>query len=73
MALNLPVCPPSLRRIAHYIKTAQEHSGRDVVVAYWSLLYSLQTGLKLSTKLPEENALLLGIDFWVSYSFSRIH
>lgn len=34
---------------------------RDPVVSYWSRLYGLQTGLKLSTKQPEETALLIGI------------
>lgn len=95
MAANFPECPPSLRPIAHYLKTAQEHGkswirniihflfdvyfdpermtnllfvylfiaildARDIVVAYWSRLHALQTGLKLTTKQPEETALLLG-------------
>lgn len=33
---------------------------RDPVVAYWSRLYALQTGLKLSTKQQDETALLIG-------------
>lgn len=33
---------------------------RDPVVSYWCRLYGLQTGLKLSTKQPEETALLIG-------------
>lgn len=33
---------------------------RDPVVSYWARLYALQTGLKLSTKQPEETQLLLG-------------
>lgn len=60
MAANLPACPVSLKPIAHYLKTAQEHDARDPVVAYWSRLYALQTGLKLSTKQPEETNLLIG-------------
>lgn len=35
--------------------------GRDPVIPYWSRLYALQTGLKLSSKLPEETALFIGM------------
>lgn len=34
---------------------------RDQVIPYWSRLYALQTGLKLSSKLPEETALFIGM------------
>lgn len=34
---------------------------RDPVVAYWCRLYGLQTGLKLSTKQPDETALFIGM------------
>lgn len=60
MAVNLPPCPLNLKPIAHYLKTAQEHDNRDIVVAYWARLYALQTGLKLSSKQAEETALLIG-------------
>lgn len=33
---------------------------RDPIVSYWCRLYGLQTGLKLSTKQPEETALFIG-------------
>lgn len=33
---------------------------RDPVVSYWSRLYALQAGLKLSTKQQDETALLIG-------------
>lgn len=65
MAVNLPPCPASLRPIAHYLKTAQEHDLRDPVVAYWSRLYALQSGLRLSTKQAEETNLLIGIMTWL--------
>lgn len=57
---NLPPCPASLKPIAHFLKCAQEHDTRDPVVAYWARLHAVQTGLKLSSKQPEENALLIG-------------
>lgn len=60
MAANLPPCPASMKAIAHYLKMAQEHDQRDAIVAYWARLYALQTGLKVSTKQPEETALLIG-------------
>lgn len=60
MSSGIPACPDSLKPIAHFLKVAQEHDARDIVVAYWSRIYALQTGLKLSTKKPEETALLIG-------------
>ncbi len=47
MALNLAPCPPSLKPIQHYLKTATEHETRDPVIAYWCRLTALQTGLGL--------------------------
>lgn len=58
--LNFPPCPAALRRISFYLKTAEEHANRDIVVTYWCCLYALQTGLKISTKTSEETSLLIG-------------
>lgn len=60
MAQSFPECPPTLKSIAHYLKTAVEHDARDAVVSYYCRLYALQTGLKLSTHQPPETQLLLG-------------
>jgi vacuolar protein sorting-associated protein VTA1 len=35
MAVQLPLCPASLKTIQHYLKTASEHDQRDPVVSYW--------------------------------------
>lgn len=32
---QFPPCPPSLKSIQHYLKTASEHEGRDPVISYW--------------------------------------
>ncbi|XP_059612564.1 vacuolar protein sorting-associated protein VTA1 homolog [Phlebotomus argentipes] len=58
-------CPPSLKNIAHYLKTALEHDSRDIIVAYWSRLYALQLGLKLSSQKPEETKLFLELMDWL--------
>uniref|UniRef100_A0A1L8DWR8 Putative vacuolar protein n=1 Tax=Nyssomyia neivai TaxID=330878 RepID=A0A1L8DWR8_9DIPT len=58
-------CPPSLKSIAHYLKTAVEHDSRDVIVAYWARLYALQMGLKLSSHLPEETKLFIELMDWL--------
>ena len=47
MPLTLPQCPPSLKTIAHYLKTATEHEQRDPVISYWCRLAALQTGMTL--------------------------
>lgn len=60
MSVTIPECPPSLKSIQHYLKTAAEHDTRDPVVAYWCRLHALQVGLKIATKkTPEETKLLM--------------
>lgn len=63
--MDFPPCPPSLKHIQHFLKIAQEHDARDIVVAYWSRLYALQVGLKSSTHQPDETKLLLAIMDWL--------
>lgn len=73
MSASFPDCPASLKQIAHYLKTAQEHDTRDIVVAYWSRLHALQVGIKLSTKQPDENALLIAIMDWLENTKQKNH
>ncbi|XP_037933642.1 vacuolar protein sorting-associated protein VTA1 homolog [Teleopsis dalmanni] len=63
--MEFPDCPPSLKQIQHFLKIAQEHDARDIIVAYWCRLYALQTGLNLSTQKPEETQLLLAVMDWL--------
>ncbi|XP_055910984.1 vacuolar protein sorting-associated protein VTA1 homolog [Eupeodes corollae] len=62
---DFPPCPASLKQIQHFLKIAQEHDGRDIVVSYWSRLYALQVGLKASTQKPDETKLLLALMDWL--------
>ncbi|XP_063699970.1 vacuolar protein sorting-associated protein VTA1 homolog [Culicoides brevitarsis] len=54
-------CPASLKPISHYLILAAEHDKRDPVVAYWTRLYALQIGLKLSKKENDEQMFLISI------------
>ncbi|XP_064541683.1 vacuolar protein sorting-associated protein VTA1 homolog [Drosophila montana] len=63
--MEFPPCPPTLKSIQHFLKLAQEHDSRDVVIAYWARLYALQVGLKASTQSAEETKLLLAIMDWL--------
>ncbi|XP_062137194.1 vacuolar protein sorting-associated protein VTA1 homolog [Drosophila sulfurigaster albostrigata] len=63
--MEFPPCPPSLKSIQHFLKLAQEHDSRDVVIAYWARLYALQIGLKASSQSAEETKLLLAIMDWL--------
>ncbi|XP_059048415.1 vacuolar protein sorting-associated protein VTA1 homolog [Achroia grisella] len=66
MSNEIPECPPSLKSIQHYLKTAAEHDTRDPVVAYWCRLHALQVGLKLtSKKTPEETKVLMALMDWL--------
>lgn len=46
---------------------------RDIVVAYWSRLYALQTGLKLSSKQPDETAVFLALMEWLETAKKEHH
>lgn len=63
--LNLPPCPASLKAVQHYLKIGAEHDTRDPVVAYWSRLTALQTGLTLDKSSKEALAVLLPLMEWL--------
>ncbi|XP_050672722.1 vacuolar protein sorting-associated protein VTA1 homolog [Leptidea sinapis] len=66
MSVNIPDCPPSLKTIQHYLKTAVEHDARDPIISYWCRLHALQVGLKITTKkTPEETKVLMSIMDWL--------
>lgn len=65
MAANLLDVPASLKPIAHYLKTAQEHDSRDIIVSYWCRLYALQLGLKINSQGLEERKFLVGVMDWL--------
>ncbi|KAI8126419.1 Vacuolar protein sorting-associated protein VTA1 like protein [Lucilia cuprina] len=56
--MEFPPCPPSLKQIQHFLKLAQEHDTRDIVLLYLR-------GLKVTTQQPEETKLLLGVMDWL--------
>lgn len=65
MASNFPEVPATLKPIAHYLKTAQEHDARDAIVSYWCRLYALQVGLKINSQGLEERKFLIQVMDWL--------
>lgn len=65
MAANFPEIPATLKPIAHYLKTAQEHDARDAIVSYWCRLYALQLGLKINSQGLEERKFLIMVMDWL--------
>lgn len=72
MSLQFPPCPPSLKAIQHYLKTACEHDGRDPVISYWCRLYALQSALKIDRKSDEAKILLKAIMDWLEKEKKRL-
>lgn len=70
---NLTDIPQPLKGIQGYLRLAAEHDQRDPVITYWCRLYSLQTGLKLSTKSNEETAFLLKLMEWLEQKKKALH
>ncbi|XP_046391858.1 vacuolar protein sorting-associated protein VTA1 homolog [Ischnura elegans] len=65
MPYQFPPCPPSLKPIQHYLKTAAEHDDRDVVVSYWCRVYALETALGIDKKSDEARKLLSSLMDWL--------
>ena len=63
--LKIPPLPPTLKPIAHILKTGAEHETRDPVVTYWARLAALQNALKLDKKSDEAKAILLPLMDWL--------
>lgn len=70
---DLPKTPAPLKSIQQYLTIAAKHDQRDCVVSYWCRLYSLQTGLKLSTKTSEETNFLLKLMDWLESTKKELH
>ncbi len=64
-SLSLPSLPPSLKPMAHLLKTAFEHENRDPVVTYWCRLAAVQSGMKLDRSSKEATAVLLPLMDWL--------
>lgn len=69
---QFPPCPPSLKSIQHYLKTASEHEGRDPVISYWCRLYALQAALKIDRKSDEAKIMLKAIMDWLEKEKKRM-
>lgn len=72
MSVQFPPCPPSLKAIQHYLKTASEHDGRDPVISYWCRLYALQSALKIDRKSDEAKIMLKAIMDWLEKEKKRL-
>lgn len=70
---DLSKVPTPLKTIQPYLTVASKHDQRDNVVSYWCRLYSLQTGLKLSTKTSEETNFLLKLMDWLETTKKELH
>lgn len=52
---NLPLgsIPQSIRSVAHYVKIANEHADRDIVVYYWCLFKAVEDAMATDSTSPE--------------------
>ncbi|GLV38797.1 Vesicle trafficking 1 [Carabus blaptoides fortunei] len=64
--MGFPPCPESLKAIAHYLKVAEEHDNRDIVISYWCRLHALEVAMKITnTKAPEVSKMLISLMDWL--------
>lgn len=46
--MPFPPCPPEIKPIAHFLKVAEEHDARNIVVSYWARMHACQLAMKLT-------------------------
>uniref|UniRef100_A0A1Y1N6R7 Vta1/callose synthase N-terminal domain-containing protein n=1 Tax=Photinus pyralis TaxID=7054 RepID=A0A1Y1N6R7_PHOPY len=64
---DFPPIPPAAKHVAHYMKVADEHDDRNVVISYWSRMYACEVVMRSITgkKPPEVTAFLIAIMSWL--------
>ncbi|KAF5288729.1 hypothetical protein FQA39_LY15301 [Lamprigera yunnana] len=63
---KFPPVPDEVKHITHYMKVADEHDRRNVVVSYWSRMYACEAGMHGTvTKSPELTHFLISVMNWL--------
>ncbi|KAK4879507.1 hypothetical protein RN001_007653 [Aquatica leii] len=64
---NFPPIPPQIKHVAHFMKVAEEHDERNVVISYWSRMYACEAAMKSISgkKPPEVTQFLVSIMEWL--------
>ncbi|KRT85507.1 hypothetical protein AMK59_954 [Oryctes borbonicus] len=62
-----PPVPQDIKAISHFLKVAEEHEERNIVVSYWCRMYAVQSAMKIipGPKTPEVSQLLIAIMDWL--------
>ncbi|XP_045472105.1 vacuolar protein sorting-associated protein VTA1 homolog [Harmonia axyridis] len=65
--MQFPPVPPEVKSIAHFLKVAEEHEERNIVVAYWARIFACQRAMQLVPgKKPESvSKLLIALMDWM--------
>ncbi|XP_044750803.1 vacuolar protein sorting-associated protein VTA1 homolog [Coccinella septempunctata] len=65
--MQFPPVPPEVKSIAHFLKVAEEHEERNVVVAYWARMFACQRAMQLVPgKKPDSvSKLLIALMDWM--------
>ncbi|RZC34839.1 vacuolar protein sorting-associated protein VTA1 -like, partial [Asbolus verrucosus] len=73
--MGFPPVPPIIKSIAHVLKVAEEHDGRNIVVSYWARMYACQSTMKLipGKKPPEVSSLLIALMDWLEETKKTHH
>lgn len=71
---NFPPIPPSIKHVAHFMKVAEEHDKRNIVISYWSRMYAVESAMRSISgqKPPEVTAFLVSIMEWLEEA-KKIH
>ncbi|KAL3280915.1 hypothetical protein HHI36_004142 [Cryptolaemus montrouzieri] len=65
--MQFPPVPPEVKSIAHFMKVAEEHEERNIVIAYWARMFAVQRAMNMipNKKPPEVSKLLIAIMEWM--------
>ncbi|KAK9888776.1 hypothetical protein WA026_001001 [Henosepilachna vigintioctopunctata] len=65
--MQFPPVPPEVKSIAHFLKVAEEHEARNIVITYWARMFACQRAMHLvpGKKPPEVSKLLIALMDWM--------
>lgn len=71
---DFPPVPLAAKHVAHYMKVADEHDDRNMLISYWSRMYACEIAMKSITgkKPPEVTSFLIAIMSWLEET-KKIH
>ncbi|XP_022918763.1 vacuolar protein sorting-associated protein VTA1 homolog [Onthophagus taurus] len=73
--MGFPPVPPEVRSLSHFLKVADDHEQRNIVITYWARMYAVQSAMNAlpGKRPPAVTELLLALMDWLEKTKSQHH